>query len=283
MDRQKKSLIVKIVSIVISFILSFLLFADIFLIIAKIQLFNQTSLVTSMDKTNYYGQLASEIEDDFVSYGLASGFPDNFFECIIDLDTIKYDVIEQTERMFTGKYSSFDKSEMYNFMYDSFIKYANNNNYTVTDKIDKNIKYLANTCAEHYVECIDIPFASYISPYLPKLSKFCLYGIICCSIGVLICIAVLFMLQSWKHRSIRYYIYSLTTAGLMLFIFPIIIYASGKITKIAVLSQAMHHLIVMFLQTFLNVFFFAGAIVAIIIGILLFVHNSMRAKTKHHR
>lgn len=281
MDRQKKSLIIKIISTVISFILSFLVFADVSLIIAKSQILSSSALISSMDKTNYYGQLSSEIEDDFVSYGLASGFPDKFFEDTIDFEIIKYNIIEQTEKMYSGKYSTFDESEIYNSMYEDFIKYANDNNYEVTDEIDKNIKYLARTCAEHYVECIDIPFSSAISPYIPKLSKFCLYGIIFCTIGVLVCVAVLLLIQSWKHRSIRYYIYSLTTAGLMLFIFPIVIYASGKITKVAVLSQAMHDLIVVFLQSFLNSFFLAGIVDIIVIGILLFVHNSIRTKLKH--
>lgn len=282
MDRNKKSLIIRIISVILSFILSFLIFTDVLFIIAKFQLFSPKALENAMNNTNYYSKMANEIEDDYVSYGMASGFPEKFFKNIIDRDFIKIDIVKQCEKMYSGKYEPLQDTKIYDSMYSSFITYANENDYEVTNEVDKNIKYLAQTCAEHYVDYVDIPFASSISVYLPKISQICIYAIIFCTIGIAVCVVMLFLLQSWKHRSIRYYMYSMTTACLMFIIFPTAIYATGKITKVATLSKAVYDLIVAFLQTFLNTFFVFAVISVVIIIMLLFLHNAMRKKVKYH-
>ncbi len=270
---SKKSTVRKIISGFFAFLISVFLFLVICLLVCQNTVFNYEYLMRSMEKSGYYEQLSEEIEEQFISYGAASGFDQEVFDGIVDSQMVKNDVDSIIKAMYQNADEKLNTTAFQNHLYNTFIAYANQKEIQITSEIDQSIRYLVDTCVNTYVKDISVPFADQIGNLIVKFQKPIMIITYALSIAVIIFTLVIFLINHWKHRAVRNYIYALSGTFLMIAAIPIYFFIWGKIDQIGIFSPALYHFVVLYITNIflLLVGFAIGVLIILLLLILLYV------------
>lgn len=248
MPNSRKDSVRKAVVYLLSFFLSLFLFLTSIIMIIQLTFLNSGYMRSKLSESNYYDNVMTEAESEFISYGSASGFNEQFFQAVLDINDVQLSVNHSLSTLY-GEDSGTDNS--FKFQEDLKSRLGENlkeRKITVTPEISKGVQLLANTCSSAYSQYISIPYANEIKPYLLGLKKpLILLECMLCFLAV-ISILLILRLSRWPHRAFRAYIYAASGTILMLFLFPVIFLISGKAENIAMISKSLYALSVSYLN-----------------------------------
>lgn len=285
MNRKTQSRVRFAICIVLSFLICMFSFLLLCVTIFQSTILNESFFLKHLDSTGYYSKLSEEIKQEFISYGSASGVDashfDTVFSEIIPPTQIQQDVRNSVHQVFTGSVQPLDTASLAEQLKESFLAYAQSKGITVTD--DSAVQYLVDTCMRSYSDYTTLPYAGQLSSLIGNYGRpiqFLSFGLL----AVILILAVfIFVINHWKHRVVRFYIYALSGTLLMSLALPIAALLSNKIDKVSLASPALYDFAVSYLHGTVFYFFFGALCVGIFLLILYFIfsHLKHKAQAKH--
>ena len=244
MNREQKSNIKKIISVIFAFFMSVFLFLLAALIIINSTLFSQQYIKGKMVSSNYAEKLTGEIREEFVSYGAASGFDETFFNSVLSVDIVYKDLDTTLNNLYRGEKQALQVGTLEKELLQKFTNYVNEQGGTITPEIQEAIEYLTANCVKSYQDHIQLPYADQIYSMMQKAKN--PLNILMTILAVLTVILALFVffLNHWRHRAVRYYIYTFSASALMCLALPAFFALSGKIHKVAITSPSLRGLVI---------------------------------------
>lgn len=274
MPNSRKDSVRKAVVYLLSFFLSLFLFLTSIIMIIQLTFLNSGYMRSKLSESNYYDNVMTEAESEFISYGSASGFNEQFFQGVLDINDVQLSVNHSLSTLY-GEDSGIDNS--FKFQEDLKSRLSQNlkeRKIAVTPEISKGVQLLANTCSSAYSQYISIPYANELKPYLLGLKKpLILLECMLCFLAV-ISVLLIMRLSRWPHRAFRAYIYAVSGAILMLFLFPVVFLISGKAENIAMISKSLYALSVSYLNgiAILALQLSAIFVCVLVVLVLIYIH-----------
>lgn len=275
MNTAGQSKIRFLISILFSFFTSLFIFIFSLLLIVNATFLNLDFMNKQISKSSYCENALNEVKETFISYGAASSFDADFFDSVLELNQVKLDVYHMALQLYSNGNSQVDTDKFNTDLYNKLTENVKARNIEITPEVDTALQYLAQTCTDTYRQYISLPFITEIAPVLSKLQQ-PLQIALFIMLGLILFLSVfIFLINRWKHRVVRYYIYSIGGSVLMLLALPLLAILSGKITKVAFMSKSLYYLAVTYMNSFFSLFFGFAIGLSVLLILLLLLYRSM--------
>lgn len=230
------------VFIVLSFLLTLILFLLSVCTVLEATLFNPEFIFDNMNSSNYFIDKSDEITTSLIDLGYASGLDEKFFDDFIDEVMLCDDTREYLDNYYSGNGAKIDTTDFKQSFNAELDKYIQENN--IKNVNGKSRDKLVNKAAQIYRSSLEIPLFSRLSAYFltaKNAMPFILVGLVVLA-GV-ICVVLIFA-NKWKHRGVKYICYATSGAFLTLGIIPAYLMISGKVSHINLDSRALYNMFV---------------------------------------
>ena len=230
------------VFILLSFLLTLILFLLSVCTVLEATLFNPEFIFDNMNSSNYFIDKRDEITTSLIDLGYASGLDEKFFQDFVDEVMLCDDTREYLDNYYSGngaKIDTTDFKQSFNAEIDKYIQENNIRNVNGNSR-DK----LVSKAALIYRSSLEIPLFSKLSAYFltaKNAMPFILVGL--AVLAGVICVVLIFA-NKWKHRGVKYICYATSGAFLTLGSIPAYLMISGKITHINLDSRALYNMFV---------------------------------------
>lgn len=285
-DKSKK--VRSAICVIVSFLLSVLLFLTAFLLVVRTTALNSKFAAKVICNSNYSEDLHSELKEQFVSYGNAGNVDESFFDSIFE-DVITPQMLDSdSEKIITAFYkgealSKLDTAETESKLETALLKYAEEKNYAMTDELKLGIADMAEQFGDLYNSFVNIFANSYfqqagslIGKYTPLVN----YAIIGLAVLALISAFILRMYYSKRKNVYRYYIYAFSGATLMMLAGPLAALIMKVGNRINIGTASLYGLASGLINGVLISFVIAAAVLAMLTVILVLLRNSFVKKNK---
>ncbi|HEX3039552.1 MAG TPA: hypothetical protein VHP54_04605 [Caproiciproducens sp.] len=260
---------------ILSFLLSFLLFLFCTVLVVQNTVFNPDYIRTQLVNSRYYENSTAEAEEQFVSYGSASGFDETFFKSVIDINDVQLKVNKSLTVLYGAANENAAADDFEQKLNNKLIENVKSRNIAITPETEKALKLLAKTCADTYIQTVSIPYAKQLAKMLQMLQKPALYAEVLLGALTLLTALLLILLNRWRHRAVRMYIYSVSGSILMLTVLPSIFLISGKVRNISLISKSLYEFSVCYLNGFAFMFLEYALLLTVVLCVLIAVYRLM--------
>ena len=230
------------VFIVLSFLLTLILFLLSVCTVLEATLFNPEFIFDNMNSSNYFIDKSDEITTSLIDLGYASGLDEKFFDDFIDEVMLCDDTREYLDNYYSGNGAKIDTTDFKQSFNAELDKYIQENN--IKNVNGKSRDKLVNKAAQIYRSSLEIPLFSRLSAYFltaKNAMPFIIVGLVVLA-GV-ICVVLIYA-NKWKHRGVKYICYATSGAFLTLGIIPAYLMITGKISHINLDSRALYNMFV---------------------------------------
>lgn len=230
------------VFIVLSFLLTLVLFLLSVGTVLEATLFNPEFIFDSMNSSNYFIDKRDEITTSLIDLGYASGLDEKFFDDFVDEVMLCDDTREYLDNYYSGSGAKIDSTDFKQSFNAELDKYIQENN--IKNVNGKSRDKLVNKAAQIYRSSLEIPLFSRLSAYFltaKNAMPFIIVGLVVLA-GV-ICVVLIYA-NKWKHRGVKYICYATSGAFLTLGIIPTYLMITGKISHINLDSRALYNMFV---------------------------------------
>lgn len=230
------------VFIVLSFLLTLVLFLLSVGTVLEATLFNPEFIFDNMNSSNYFIDKRDEITTSLIDLGYASGLDEKFFDDFIDEVMLCDDTREYLDNYYSGSGAKIDSTDFKQSFNAELDKYIQENN--IKNVNGKSRDKLVNKAAQIYRSSLEVPLFSRLSAYFltaKNAMPFIIVGLVVLA-GV-ICVVLIFA-NKWKHRGVKYICYATSGAFLTLGIIPTYLMITGKISHINLDSRALYNMFV---------------------------------------
>lgn len=272
---MSKSLAVHIISSVLSFIMMICITVLVLIICLALTLFNVGFITYKMDDAYYNAAIASLNNTLKNEIAPPSGFPEEVFDDLFNTGVIQEDSIACVQSIMLGLDLSYDKSRVQQLLMDRFTQYAEQNNMKLTDN---NLESLTDYCVEEYERQIVVSYLKSFAPVKRIFDRYFTYALLSFSALLILTALFLFRIQKFKHRGVRFSIYSLFASSLLIIPLPLIFLIHGGYTKVNIMPEHVKMLFVSMIRSTLLSVLFGGLIVAALGFLLILLTNRMREK-----
>ncbi len=272
----KNKTVGKILYIILSFIFSVCLIACSICSVIRFTVFNKGFILDCLNSSAYYTDLCDEITDDLMNIGDASGLDKSFFENFVDEVLVREDIQKYLEDFYAGKKLTVDTTNFEENLDEALQKYQSDNN--ITDASKKSIDYFISEAAKIYAKNVEITYFSVLQKtMLEYRTNFTIYAIIT-GVIALTAAALIFFTNEWKHKAVRYLYYGVCSSGLFIILVPAVVFASGILQKIAILSRSLNDMYTTVLNSLFIDMAICAALMFVISAVLLVLHAKFRKK-----
>ena len=256
-----------LISALLSFLMSFFIGVFGLTVVVQCTAMSQGYLKKQIEKSGYITYTLEDIKDSFVSYGLASGFEEDFCASLVTEERVRADLFREVLALFGADNAGYDEKAFEEELYQKLVQNALDRNIAVDEENEKAVRMLAEEYIEVYTGHIEFPVADQISDLLQDMkTPLLLVGGI--SLFLILFTAVfLFFLYRRKYKFVAYCTYALSGAALLLGLPSLVVLLSGRIARLGVTNPALYFL----LQDFLSGAFSGMLITAVILLVLSIV------------
>ena len=230
------------VFILLSFLLTLILFLLSICTVLEATLFNSEFVFDNMNSSNYFIDKREEITTSLIDLGYASGLDEKFFDDFVDEVMISNDTRAYLDNYYSGEGTKIDTTDFKQSFNAALDKYIEEND--IKDVNENSRDKLVSKAAQIYRASLEIPLFSRLSAYFltaRNAMPFILVGLVL--LAGIICL-VFFLANKWKHRAVKYTCYGTSGAFLTLGIIPAYLMISGKISHINLDSRALYNMFV---------------------------------------
>ncbi len=149
-----KNSIKSIISYLILFVESILLFILTTLLITKFTIFNTSYIRNTLEKNNYYQDLYDDIKVEMSYYTNQSGFEDSILDDTFTIGEVRYETNKYIENIYKGKTLNIDIINLQSRLNNNINEYVRNQNFKVIDQ--KEIDKFIQTMCEVYQDEIKL-------------------------------------------------------------------------------------------------------------------------------
>ncbi len=269
---------VTIMSLILSFVMGFGLFACSVLFSVKFTFFSSSFLTETLNNTHYYQDLCDEITNNLTDLGDASGLDKSFFEGFVDEVLVRKDVQAYIDDFYSGNKPKVNSSDFQKELRTAIEKYIGKSGIDSESLSEDNINYFIKKASDIYVSNIEIAYFSQLQSFFNKYNSRLNIAIVITLIVVLAIALIFIFTNEWKHIALRYIYYATASAGLLSLILALTAYFSGFITKLTVLTRSLKDMYTACFNSALIVTFVISIVLLAVSAFLWIMHNRLRKK-----
>ena len=211
---KKQHILRQVISSFIAFVMSVLLFILTMGACLSVTVFHRDFVLDTLEKAGFYDKTVNTVLDNMKA--LPGGVPAELFDDLIDANLVRKDIINSVTAAFSGDSAyRLDLQPLKDSLMARFTDYAANNGLAISEESKANLQTLVDTCADVYRDQVTIPFIDTFGQIRLMFSKGYTVGMV---IIVLLCALLALFLMSirrYKHRGVRFLVYSFSCAALM--------------------------------------------------------------------
>jgi hypothetical protein len=269
----------KRVSQIISGVLSFMMMVCITILAVSISLsltlFNSGFLTGLMSDKYYESALNSLTEKLKNEYAPPSHMPEEVFDGMFEVYQIKEDSQEGVRAILAGIDYSYDSSRVRNQIMNRFTKYTEDKKIDITET---NLETLADYCMEEYENNISVPYLKNFATIVRLFQNMFTYILLICSFLLIFLALFLFRIHRFKHRALRFSVYSVFASALLIIPIPLFILIQGAYHKMVVSPAHFKMLFATVIGATLTTLVVTGLLIAAVGFALAFLVQKMREK-----
>lgn len=268
---------------ILAFIGSLLLFATIALICIRMTLFNQEFMINQVHKTDYVETIRKDMTESIQDLGRGSNIPPEVLVDVVPEKTVSMNVDNYIRSIYQEvPFKIQGEDQIKDNILKNVSQYAQQKNITIDETTQSNLNNLANSATKNYSNYIEIPYLlSYGKKVMAFQSALTMILIIVGVAFVLVFVGLLLMVKM-KHRKVRWSSVTFLGAGLMLVVLPAIIYFSGVINRLGIMSEGLYRFVTSYITAFDLSFIFVGLALTVLALLLVLISERMRSKKIHN-
>ena len=268
---------------ILAFIGSLLLFATIALICIRMTLFNQEFMINQVHKTDYVETIRKDMTESIQDLGRGSNIPPEVLVDVVPEKTVSMNVDNYIRSIYQEvPFKIQGEDQIKDNILKNVSQYAQQKNITIDETTQSNLNNLANSATKNYSNYIEIPYLlSYGKKVMAFQSALTMILIIVGVAFVLVFVGLLLMVKM-KHQKVRWSSVTFLGAGLMLVVLPAIIYFSGVINRLGIMSEGLYRFVTSYITAFGLSFVFVGLALTVLALLLVLISERMRSKKIHN-
>ncbi|MCL2014054.1 MAG: hypothetical protein FWG69_03605 [Oscillospiraceae bacterium] len=265
-------------SFALSFAISFCLTSFGFLAVIRVTILNPSYIKFHVERTSYAQNVADEITNHFISYGMSSGFSAEFMSGIIDGRQIKNDIFCEIDNLYSKENVGATVEGFREITYEKLTEDAKNRGIKITRETEQNLNYLADLCKETYTEYVGFGWLSETSRVLIPAKSIVNSALIISGALTMLLIACIFIIQSNRTRRYRYLIYSAAGSVIVFTAGIITLMVTGFINRIPVGDEGLYKLVVSCANGVLVFISLFAIVIAAAAGIIIALYHRRMKK-----
>lgn len=268
---------------ILAFIGSLLLFATLALICIRMTLFNEDFMIKQVHETQYVETIRKDMTQSIQDLGRGSNIPPEVLADVVPEKTVSTNVdnyIRSIYQDFPFKIQGGD--EIKGNILKNVNQYAQQKGITIDEATQKNLDNLANSAVKNYSNYIEIPYLlSYGKKVMAFQSALTMILVIASVAFILVFVGLLLMVKM-KHQKVRWSSVTFLGAGLMMVVLPALIYFSGVINRLGIMSEGLYRFVTSYITAFDLSFVFVGLALTVFALLLVLLSERMRSKKIHN-
>lgn len=265
---------------ILAFIGSLLLFATLTLICIRMTLFNQDFMINQVHKTNYIESIRKDMTESIQDLGRGSNIPPEVLVDVVPEKTVSINVDNYIRSIYQEvPFKLQGKDQIKDNVLKNISQYAQQKHITIDEATQSNLTNLANSAINNYSSFIEIPYLlSYGKKVMAFKSALTMILIIVGVVFILVFVGLLWIVKM-KQQKVRWSSIMFLGAGLMLTVLPAIIYFSGGINQLGIMSEGLYRFVTSYVTAFDLSFVFVGLTIITFGIVLLFSKNHLCSST----
>ena len=249
--------------------------------IVRFTVFNSAFITDSLNESDFYAELRTEVRSDLVSIGDASGFDRSFFDDFVDDILVREDVQAYIDDFYAGAKLTVNTKRFENKLRDAIQSYELSKGIKTETVDPKNVEYFISEASKVYSKGIEISyFKSIQKDFLKQIPKVTIIMIVSAVLAAGI-IVLLILGQRWKHKAVRRIYYGFAASGLFMLLIPVVVFASGVIEKLVIFpTVSAREMYITLLNTFFTDVLTIAITLLVIAGALCVTTLRMRNKAR---
>lgn len=268
---------------ILAFIGSLLLFATLALICIRMTLFNQNFMIKQIHQTEYVETIRKDMTQSIQDLGRGSNIPPEVLADVVSEKTVSANVDNYIRSIYQEvPFEIQGEDQLKDNIMKNVTQYAQQKNIAIDETTQNNLNNLAASATKNYSSYIEIP---YLLSYGKKIMAFkSALTLILIIVGVafLLVFVGLLLMAKMKHQKIRWSSVTFLGGGLMLAVLPAIIYFSGVIDRLGIMSEGLYQFVTGYITAFDLSFVFAGLGLTVLALLLVLISERMRSKKIHN-
>ncbi len=288
MEKINKKYINKAASIATSFVLYIVLTCFTLVIGMQTGLFKKSVVISDIYLCDYGDKVLEYIESNCEDIVLSGGVPKEALEGVFDKNVVHHDINKYAEASIEGKEFTVDTSEIADKIRKNIDKYATEQNITLDDSQKEELEVIIKTICDEYVRSVKIPFIDKFYDFSLIFNRIFKIAMSITIPLIIFLVVIIYNLNRFRHRTVRYIIYSITATAISTIVVPGIFLLSGKYKKIGVSPKHFYYLLVTAIEEFLKTYIYIGVLwVIVIVGLFILIrylkdwqYNNRKVKRK---
>lgn len=264
--------------IVLSFLLTALLFFFSVCSMLEATFFNDRYILDTMNATHYFEDLKDELVASLTDLGYASGLESSFFTDVVDDVMLQEDTEAYIRTFYSGEPAVVDTTNFKQHFNESLDEYIAEKQIDAQSVSSSGREYLIKEAAKIYTNGIRLPLFTTLANYVYKLQTPLLILTVGSGLLALAVCLLLFFTIRWKHRAFRYMCYGFSGACLAAALLPAAVFLSGKITQVNLQTRSVYHLFVACMNGFFSGFFVAAACLLLLSVVIWLLYRARYKK-----
>ena len=274
-NKAEKWLIVCI-NMFFSFLLSLFVVVLSLLIVLQVTVRSPKFMMQSIDDSKYIENIKLDIEEQFISYGMSSGFDEEFFVSVLDDEQLHYDILDAVDYIHDKSMPGVDIESFRVHILNELRSNAISRGYEIDDHAEEGLQYLAEICAKAYGDFVGMGLVRtawhMFLPYMEYITA----AIVVVGILTLISAGMLVLMNRKEYLFARYFIYSFSGAVLTLVVPVVMIFSTNIIERFGISSPGLAALFV----DYANDVVFAIVVAILVIAVLAIASIVLRVVVK---
>lgn len=268
---------------ILAFIGSLLLFATLALICIRMTLFNQNFMIKQIHQTEYVETIRKDMTQSIQDLGRGSNIPPEVLADVVSEKTVSANVDNYIRSIYQEvPFEIQGEDQVKDNIMKNVTQYAQQKNIAIDETTQNNLNNLAASATKNYSSYIEIPYLlSYGKKVMAFKSALTLILIIAGAAFLLVFVGLLLMAKM-KHQKIRWSSVTFLGGGLMLAVLPAIIYFSGVIDRLGIMSEGLYQFVTGYITAFDLSFVFVGLGLTVLALLLVLISERMCSKKIHN-
>jgi hypothetical protein len=273
---KRNSLWKNIPRLFLSFVGALLLASFGVLLVVRMTFLSQGYIERVAEKTGYYKGIARETNLDLAQGALGANVPAGTLDKVITTSRVKTDVDNYFTALYTPgvSYHFSQKDDLHRNLSEAIETAAVESGRAVdASSLDQLVMHLSSMY-EGYVE---IPYLLAFGQKMMQYKSLLTIALFVIAVVTLVLFLVIYVsLRRYNHRLYRYLSYSLTTAGLMGLVVPIMVWVSKFTSRIPIQSETMYGFVKAYLDGAVGYLSIISTVLIVIGGIFAVSSEKIR-------
>ena len=258
------------ISCVLSFLLSLFFTVGTILIALKFGFLNETSVLDGMAEKDYYKSAEKEFYQAAKVFTIPVGLPVDVVDGIVSSETVYSDIQNYVTNAVNGKEYVFNTDDLESRLTEKVYNYFRNEGLEMTEEQITTVPEYTGLIAEIYVKTMKVNYVSLLGKVNASYGNLIWIGAAICLVISIVIIGMLLKMYHWKHRAMRFVVYSAITTVLMVASPAVIVGILEGFMKPSVSPEHLYYALVNYCANGLKIFVYLSiGWVAVVAALLL--------------